>query len=55
MEDFVNEVRFFLREVLTTFFKLIEVKYKAPIVLLRLGDIPVRLCCMEILMSMLRS
>lgn len=28
--------------------------YKAPIVLLRLGDIPVRLCCMEILMSMLR-
>lgn len=28
--------------------------YKAPIVLLRLGDIPVRLCCMGILMSMLR-
>lgn len=28
--------------------------YKAPIVLLRLGDIPVSLCCMEILMSMLR-
>lgn len=28
--------------------------YKAPIVLLRLGDIPVSLCFMEILMSMLR-